>query len=237
MMKLTEEHIKLLEAIHEQQDFSEFRQKLNWTLNLFKYYAEELQKYGYLEIYAHRGGRTYSLTNKGKVALENPDKVRNDSSMGMNNSNISGSINAPIGEFFQNSNQNTVNLQHNIITIDYINHLFQEIQNLPKTEKKLAIIYLEDLKTEVEKGEQSDPERVKAYWFAFSGVFLPYLDQMSNIADVIEVIKKLDNKLEIELPTLEKITNRSQLTEEQVNSLANEIDQVVWSRLKSKFIK
>lgn len=147
----------------------------------------------------------------------------------MNNINLSGSINTPIEELFQNTKQN-------VTTIDLINYLSQETRNLPETEKKLAIIYLEDLKKEVEKAEQSDAERVKAYWFAFSSVFLPYLE-MNNITEVFNVIKTLDKQLEIELPTLEKITNRSQLTEEQVNSLANEIDQVVWSRLKSKFIK
>lgn len=155
----------------------------------------------------------------------------------MNEINISGSINAPIGGFFQNSNQNTVNLQHIVTTIDSINYLFQETRNLPETEKKLAIIYLEDLKTEVEKGKQSDAERMKAYWFAFSSVFLPYLEQMNNISDVIKVIKKLDIQLEIELPTLEEIRNRSQLTEEQAYALADEIDQAVWSKLKSRLSK
>jgi hypothetical protein len=155
----------------------------------------------------------------------------------MNNINISDSVNASIGEIFENSNQNTVNMEQNVTTINSINYLLQETQNLPENERRTATIYLENLRKEVEKAEQSDLKRVKAYWLAFSGVFLPYLEEMNNLTEVFKVIKNLNNKLDIELPFIEDITNRSQLTEEQVNTLANEIDQVVWSRLKSKFIQ
>lgn len=208
-MKLIEEYIKLLEAIYYKQDLAQLMQQFNWTPNLLKYYAEQLQEHGYLKIDYHKGGRTYSLTHKGEVAIESPDKINDDSSIGMNSINITGSINAPIS-FLQNSDQNTVNINQNINqniteTLKSIDCLSQYIKKFPENEREIANVHLEDLKHEVEKHEQSKPQKIRAYFLAFIGIALPLLSCLANTTDFLNNVTDLASKFSIELSEIPKI--------------------------------
>jgi DNA-binding PadR family transcriptional regulator len=208
-MKLIEEYIKLLEAIYYKQDLAQLRRQFDWTHDQLRYYAEELQKDDYISIYEEIGGSHYRLTPKGKVAIKSPDKINDDSSIGMNSINITGSINAPIS-FLQNSDQNTVNITQNINqniteTLKSIDCLSQYIKKFPENKREIANVHLEDLKQEVEKHEQSKPQKIRAYFMAFIGIALPLLSCVANTTDFLNNVTDLASKFSIELPEIPKI--------------------------------
>jgi DNA-binding MarR family transcriptional regulator len=149
-------------------------QHLGLDVSLVGYYLEEMKQHGYVYVdnYDDFGGsrKLVSLTDKGKVAANNPGKLITVKTPTMNNiNNFNAPINAPIG-VLQNSDGNTINIiqnnnQHIQDIINSLEFLEKEIQVFPEEEKQETLVYLDSLKTEIK--EKQDPAKIRTFFKGF----------------------------------------------------------------------
>ena len=150
-------------------------QELNFDDSLVGHYLDNLKNQGYINFIQDgvssspliRGG--IELTDKGVVAITSPDDLINEDNLIMNNISFNAPINAPIG-VLQNSDGNTVNITQNNNQniqeiINSLEFLEKEIQVFPEEEKQEALVYLDQLKTEIK--ESQNPAKIRTFFKGF----------------------------------------------------------------------
>jgi DNA-binding MarR family transcriptional regulator len=166
MMKLNEKQLDILKVIEKfeliQQSGlfdNQIAQELNFDISLVGHYLDNLKNQGYINFIQESVSSSrlirgcIELTDKGKVAVNYPEDLMDEGDFTMNNINFNAPINAPIG-VLQNSDGNTVNITQNNNQniqeiINSLEFLEKEIQVFPEEEKQEALVYLDQLKTEI----------------------------------------------------------------------------------------
>jgi hypothetical protein len=142
-----------------------------------------------------------NLTDKGVVAITSPDDLINEDNLTMNNINFNAPINAPIG-VLQNSDGNTVNItQNNNQNIQEIikslEFLEKEVQVFPEEEKQEALVYLDQLKTEIK--ESQNPAKIRTFFKGFVKIAIPLVSLIINGADFANNVTDLATKFDVDI--------------------------------------
>lgn len=207
IMTLNQKQLDILQAIQKgYRSDHKISDYLGCDVSLVGYYLEEMKKNGYVDVqhYEDYGGarKLVSLTNKGKVALNNPDKLITVKTPTMNNiNNFNAPINAPIG-VLQNSDGNTVNItQNNNQNIQEIikslEFLEKEVQVFPEEEKQEALVYLDQLKTEIK--ESQNPAKIRTFFKGFMKIAIPLASLIINGADFANNVTDLATKFDVDI--------------------------------------
>ena len=173
------------------------------------HYLDNLKNQGYINFIQDgvssspliRGG--IELTDKGVVAITSPDDLINEDNLIMNNISFNAPINAPIG-VLQNSDCNTVNITQNNNQniheiINSLEFLEKEIQVFPEEEKQEALVYLDQLKTEIK--ESQNPAKIRTFFKGFLRIVsVPLLlSLIANGADFANNVTDLATKFDFDI--------------------------------------
>jgi DNA-binding MarR family transcriptional regulator len=184
-------------------------QELNFDDSLVGHYLDNLKNQGYINFIQDgvssspliRGG--IELTDKGVVAITSPDDLINEDNLIMNNISFNAPINAPIG-VLQNSDGNTVNITQNNNQniqeiINSLEFLEKEIQVFPEEEKQEALVYLDQLKTEIK--ESQNPAKIRTFFKGFLRIVsVPLLlSLIANGADFANNVTDLATKFDFDI--------------------------------------
>jgi predicted transcriptional regulator len=203
-MTLNQKQLDILQAIQKGcQSDTQISKRLGFDMALVGHYLDEMKKEGYVEFNdIERLGETkhrefIELTDKGKVAVNYPDDLISEEKSNMNSINFNAPIHAPIG-VLQNSDGNTVNItQNNNQNIQEIINILEllekEIQVFPEEEKQDALVYLDQLKTEI-KGDQN-PAKIRTFFKGFMKIVIPLASLIVNGADFANNATDLATKL------------------------------------------
>ena len=214
IMTLNQKYLDILKAIQKGcQSDTQISKYLGFDIALVGHYLDEMKKEGYVEFndiellgvgeIKHRDFPR--LTDKGKVAINNPEALINKETTTMNNiNNFYAPIHAPIG-VLQNSDGNTVNITQNNNQniqeiINSLEFLEKEIQVFPKEEKEEALVCLSDLKEEI-KGSQN-PIKIRILLRSFLAVALPLISLIVNGADFANNMTDLTTKYNVPMPQI-----------------------------------
>ena len=184
-------------------------QELNFDDSLVGHYLDNLKNQGYINFIQDgvssspliRGG--IELTDKGVVAITSPDDLINEDNLIMNNISFNAPINAPIG-VLQNSDGNTVNITQNNNQniqeiINSLEFLEKEIQVFPEEEKQEALVYLDQLKTQIK--ESQNPAKIRTFFKGFLRIVsVPLLlSLIANGADFANNVTDLATKFDVDI--------------------------------------
>ena len=164
---------------------------------------------------------TCTLTNKGKVAVEDPNNLIKESTMANNEYNF----NAPVGSVGNQGSQTNIAGEvggkqviddYSIIineNIDDINHLITSLREItrhfPDEQREDAEIEIDDLEEEIKSKEKQNPERIKRRLkrLASLGTSVAALssfavDVSDNLNTFTDHITELGEKLEIPIESM-----------------------------------
>lgn len=213
---VNEDQHKILQAINEgKSSESEIVSHTDLPIELVRYYLGELDKGEYVRVaraWSFDGERGYSdsrLTDKGKVAATQLDKVLPSSNSVVNNLTITGSsVTAPIG-IFQNSGGNTFNANQSIDTkiaetISIVDSFYKAVEPIPEVEREFSKVHLDNLKAEIKAPDRRDPKKIRAYFAAFVSVIAPFMMLVANSTDFLNNLTDFGERIGVEIPQIPK---------------------------------
>ena len=114
---------------------------------------------------------------------------------------FTGPINAPIG-VLQNSDGNTVNITQNNNQniqeiINSLEFLEKEVQVFPEEEKQEALVYLDQLKTEIKDGQ--NPAKIRTFFKGLIKIVIPLASLIVNGADFANNVTDLATKFDVDI--------------------------------------
>jgi hypothetical protein len=214
-MQLNEKQLDILKAIEKIEPTRQYgmsdvdiAQELNLDISLVGHYLDTLKDQKYIDFTKPHTNLSISpsrfrikLIDKGKVIINYPDALINDDSLKMNNINFNAPINAPIG-VLQNSDGNTVNITQNNNQniqriVNSLEFLKKEIQVFPDEEKQEALIYLDQLKIEIQ--EKQNPAKIRTFFKGFMRIAIPLAGLIVNGADFANNMTDLANKFDVDI--------------------------------------
>ncbi len=187
---------------------SQLASYLNLDISLIGHYLDVMKEQGcisFLESSSHSNPRksrvSIKLTDKGVVAITNPDNLINEDNLTMNNITFTGPINAPIG-VLQNSDNNTINITQNNNQniqeiINSLEFLEKEVQVFPEEEKQEALVYLDQLKTEIK--DSKNPAKIRTFFKGFLKIAIPLATLIINGADFANNVTDLATKFDVDI--------------------------------------
>lgn len=207
-MTLNQKQLDILKAIQKGcQSDDQISNYLGFDITLVGHYLDEMKKEGYVyfEDSNALGRRTrkafIELENKGKVVINCPGDLISEKQSNVNHITFNAPIHAPIG-VLQNSDGNTVNITQNNNQniqeiINSLEFLEKEIQVFPEEEKQEALVYLDQLKTEI-KGNQN-PAKIRTFFKGFMRIVIPLASLIVNGADFANNVTDLATKFDVDI--------------------------------------
>jgi len=171
--------LKILQAVHDGLELSSrMPEATDLSIDMVTYYIEVLQDESYLQCMKWHDGLSASqnykchLTNKGKVALEDPDHLLPDKgsvslNQTFNNNDLRGSniinfANQVRDSASQNASQFSQAIGQNADEITrLITTLREQSQQFPEDQRDAAQIALDDLQQDLTTPEKIEPKRLK----------------------------------------------------------------------------
>jgi predicted transcriptional regulator len=210
-MKLNQNQLDILRAIENGQwSDTEIAQELGLHISTVRYLLNVMKDQDLFDshlTYNDEDSRKtkyiiHKLTDKGKVAINNPDDLIIEEDFMTNKITFTGPINAPIG-VLQNSDGNTVNITQNNNQniqeiINSLEFLEKEVQVFPEEEKQEALIYLDSLKTEIKTSQ--NPAKIRTFFKGFLKIATPVLISLIvNGADFANNVTDLATKFDVDI--------------------------------------